>query len=603
MRPRLLRRAAASLAVALAVVSGGVVAAAPASALSSVTYTVDVPDRVWVGQWIDLGLACPTTCPIGVTDATVSIAGGPTLDLPAEPDYTTSWQVDGVTAGDDTTPVTHVVTVSFTDETGSARTLTKTVRFDKDNPQQPENVTPTDGDSAQVTWDAPLIDGGSPITNYYIQVDGAGDWKNVAAADRLFSLSGWPTGPHTVRVVPVNAYGWGSSVVVTVVKGVMPPAPSVSISGTTAPTVSWAALPATSIKPTAFAVYADGFEVARVGATATSVVLSSLDPGPQDITVAAITAWGPSTESAPATWVQPSAPSPVDTPAVTAAVDSLAVSWNAPSSDGGLAVSSYLVRALDPTTRTVLASTTATGTSTTVTGLVAGAPYLVSVAAKNAMGTSGWTDAADAVAPTGSAAASSLSAKVSTTSPKTTQKVYVSGVLTVAGKSETGQKVSVFIKPAGAASWTLAGTATAGSTGAWSFGRTFATTTAVQARYFGSPSLDAKPSASSSLTVAPSVAVTARSTTTSGASRTTFKLGSTVIVPVAAVGAPVGAKATLQRKYGTRWITITSATVVGGKAKLTWKPASRATFPLRVVVGGSTVVKTGYSSTFNVRIY
>jgi hypothetical protein len=603
MSSRLLRRAAAALAVSVALVSGGLVTAAPASALSPVTYTVDVPDRVWVGQWIDLGLACPSTCPIGVLDATVSIAGGPTLELPAEPDYTTSWQVDGVTAGDDDGIVTHVVTVSFTDETGSARTLTKTVRFDKDNPQQPENVSVTDGDSAQVTWDAPLIDGGSPITNYYVEVDGNGQWKNVAAADRLFSLSGWPTGPHTVRVVPVNYYGWGSSVVVTVVKGVMPPAPSVSISGTTAPTVSWAALPSTSIKPTAFAVYADGYEVARVAAGATSVTLTSLDPGPQDITVAALTTWGPSTESSPVTWVQPSAPSAVDTPAVAPAVDSLSVSWNAPSSDGGLAVSSYLVRALDPATRTVLSSTTATGTSTTITGLIAGAPYLVSVAAKNAMGTSGWTDAADAVAPTGSAVASSLTAKVSTSSPTTTTKVYVSGVLTVSGKVETGQKVSVFVKPAGAASWTLAGTATAGSTGAWSFGRVFSSTTAVQARFFGSTSLDAKPAASAPLTVAPSVSVTARSTTTSGASRTTFKLGSTVLVPVVAVAAPAGAKATLQRKYGTRWITITSATVVSGKARLTWKPASRATFPLRVVVGGSSTVKTGYSRAFNVRIY
>ncbi|MCA0331129.1 MAG: fibronectin type III domain-containing protein [Actinobacteria bacterium] len=603
MSSRLLRRAAAALAVSVALVSGGLVTAAPASALSPVTYTVDVPDRVWVGQWIDLGLACPSTCPIGVLDATVSIAGGPTLELPAEPDYTTSWQVDGVTAGDDDGIVTHVVTVSFTDETGSARTLTKTVRFDKDNPQQPENVSVTDGDSAQVTWDAPLIDGGSPITNYYVEVDGSGQWKNVAAADRLFSLSGWPTGPHTVRVVPVNYYGWGSSVVVTVVKGVMPPAPSVSISGTTAPTVSWAALPSTSIKPTAFAVYADGYEVARVAAGATSVTLTSLDPGPQDITVAALTTWGPSTESSPVTWVQPSAPSAVDTPAVAPAVDSLSVSWNAPSSDGGLAVSSYLVRALDPATRTVLSSTTATGTSTTITGLIAGAPYLVSVAAKNAMGTSGWTDAADAVAPTGSAVASSLTAKVSTSSPTTTTKVYVSGVLTVSGKVETGQKVSVFVKPAGAASWTLAGTATAGSTGAWSFGRVFSSTTAVQARFFGSTSLDAKPAASAPLTVAPSVSVTARSTTTSGASRTTFKLGSTVLVPVVAVAAPAGAKATLQRKYGTRWITITSATVVSGKARLTWKPASRATFPLRVVVGGSSTVKTGYSRAFNVRIY
>ena len=129
-----LRRLAAVLAATVALAGAGVVAAAPASALSPVTFTVDAPTKAWVGDWITLGVDCPTTCPEGLLDAKIAISGGPTLDLPAEPDYTADWQVQGITSGTDDSPVKHTLTLTFTDETGSARTLTKQIQVNRDRP-------------------------------------------------------------------------------------------------------------------------------------------------------------------------------------------------------------------------------------------------------------------------------------------------------------------------------------------------------------------------------------------------------------------------------------------------------------------------------------
>jgi len=591
-----MRRGAVAAMAALALLVGAVGTAAPASALSSVAYSVDAPDRAWVGQWIELGLACPTTCPSNVTSATVSVSGGPSFELPADPDYTVDWQVQGITAGDDDGIVNHTVTVTFTDETGSARTLTKTMRVDKDNPQYVEQLSPQDGTDARVTWQPPLIDGGSPVTAYWVRVDDDGDWVQLPSTARSFSLVGFPYGPHTVRVIAANAYGWGWGEPTTVILGVLPSAPVVTVTGTLNPTVSWTASTQVGFPVTGYTVYANGTAVKSVGPAVLSTTLTGLDPGEQEITVAADCWAGSGDLSTAVDWTQPTVPSAVDTPVVTADVESLDVSWQAPSSDGGLPVTSYVVRAVDPATRMELKRISAAGTSTTVTGLVSGYAVLVQVAAVNEAGQSGWTDAADPMAPTGpTTVASSLSLRASDTTPTTSQRVALSGVLSIAGRSETGQKVSVFLRPAGTSTWSLGGTVTVGSTGAWSWSRTFTRTTTVQVRYFGSASLDAKPATSSTLTVRPSVAVSARTTTVGGTGDTTFRLGSTVRVPVATVAAPTGAKASLQRKSGTSWVTIASKALSGGKATFQWKPSKRATYTLRVVVSGSSTVSTGYS--------
>jgi len=601
-----LRRLAAVLAATVALGGTGIAVAAPASALSPVTFTVEAPSSTYVGDWITLGVHCATTCPLGLLDAKIAISGGPTLDLPAEPDYTTDWQVHGITSGydnpDDGPAVKHTLTLTFTDETGSARTLTKQMQVNKRSPQPVENLAANDGMDATVTWDPPAIDGGLPITGYAIQVD-EDPWTYLGAAATSFPLSGLAYGPHDVRVVPINGRGWGWGEPVTVLRGTMPSAPAVDVTGTAHPSLTWTESVAGGTSVTGYVVYAGGLPVRTLGAAARSVTLDDLDPGVQDLQVVATCKWGNGTFSTPVEWAQASAPSAVSTPTVAAGNGKLTVSWDAPSDDGGLPVTSYSVRVVDPTTRTVLGTATTAGTSVDVTGLLNGFAGLAQVAAVNEVGPSEWTDAASAVAPNGPApAASSLTAAATDLTPSTTQKITLRGTLSITGKSEAGEKVQVWIKPYGASTWTKASTTTLTSTGAWSLTRAFSSRTAVQARYFGSVPLGAAQASSKVLTVVPSVAVSAKTTASSGATRTAYVLGQTIFVPVATSGAPAGAGVVLQKRSGSTWVTVATGKLSSGKVRLSWKPTVRATYSLRVMVKGSAAVAAGYSATMSRKV-
>ena len=166
---------------------------------------------------------------------------------------------------------------------------------------------------------------------------------------------------------------------------------------------------------------------------ATSVTVSGLTNGTSyTFTVAATNAVGTGPASAASNAVTPSAPTVPGAPTGVSAVagnGSAVVSWTAPSSNGGSAITSYTVTPYinGVAQQTTTVSGNPPATSVTVSGLTNGTSYTFTVAATNGVGTGPASAASNAVTPTAptvpgaptgvSATAGNASAVVSWTAP------------------------------------------------------------------------------------------------------------------------------------------------------------------------------------------
>ena len=94
----------------------------------------------------------------------------------------------------------------------------------------------------------------------------------------------------------------------------------------------------------------------------------------------------------------------------TAAVGGASVTWNAPASDGGAAISSYKVEVLDSSNAVIKTVTVdAPATSTTVSGLTPGTVVRFRVSAINSVGTSVSSTTSNAVTVIGDIIAPTVS--------------------------------------------------------------------------------------------------------------------------------------------------------------------------------------------------
>lgn len=172
-----------------------------------------------------------------------------------------------------------------------------------------------------------------------------------------------------------------------------------AVAGDAQLTASWTA-PSSGGAPTSYVATASGGKTCTTATT--SCTITGLTNGTAyTVTVVAKNSGGDSAPSSPSSAVTPTAPTAPAAPtavSATAGDASAAVTWTAPSDNGGSAITGYTVTS-DPDAKTC---TTAT-TSCTVSGLTNGTAYTFNVTATNAAGTSAASTPSAAVTPTAAA--------------------------------------------------------------------------------------------------------------------------------------------------------------------------------------------------------
>jgi hypothetical protein len=277
--------------------------------------------------------------------------------------------------------------------------------------------------------------------------------------------------------------------------------------------------------------------------------------------------------------------------AVTAAAStngSATVSWTAPGSDGGNAITGYVVK-------TGAVTKQATGSPFTFPGLANGTAYAFTVAAVNAAGTGAYSTASNLVVP-GSTALTRAASPGTVTYGKA---VTVTGRLTVAGTTKplAGRTVQLLACAPGSATCAYTGkSGITSATGAVSIAYVPKLHRDLKLRYV--KTTDQFPTVTTS-----AVRVTVAAYVTSAISRTSVPLGGSATVSGKVAPAHSGKRVYLQRLYSTGWKNVTYKTLgTTGAASFTVRPAARGTYTYRLAFLGDTDHLAGYSTARTVKV-
>ena len=300
----------------------------------------------------------------------------------------------------------YLVRVAAINSAGRSPYLTGEVTTAQSAPSAPLNFATSSvvSTAATVRWGLPVSNGGSPITDYRVEIllDGR-TWTVVPRAvstARSVRISGLTPGTtYRVRVSAVNAIGVGPALAGTVTT--LPARPSApqnfatSSIVSTAATVSWG-LPASNggspITDYRVEILRDGRTwtvVPRAVSTARSVRISGLTPGTTyRVRVSAVNAIGVGPALPGTVTTLPARPSaPLNFATSNVVSTAATVSWGLPASNGGSPITDYRVEILlDGRTWTVVPRAVSTARSVRISGLTPGTTYRVRVAAVNAVG-------------------------------------------------------------------------------------------------------------------------------------------------------------------------------------------------------------------------
>jgi phage baseplate assembly protein W len=300
-----------------------------------------------------------------------------------------SYVATGLTPG-----TTYSVTVAAVNGVGTSATATASLAIAATTPGLPQSLATSlvTAHTATFSWAAPASDGGSAITGYTVSGHPTGP-TTVGAGVTSLAITGMTAGTaYSVTVLATNAVGSGStaSPVTLTSLAAVPTAPqsfTATANGSSEALLTWedpSDMGGSSL--TGFAITGlPGGTVTRPG-TANSYLATGLTPGTlYSLTVAATNATGTgATASASVTTgiAVPGAPLSFAAGSVTSTTASL--SWLDPTSNGGSALTGFVVTRVD----TGASTTVSAGThAASLTGLSPGTSYSFTVVATNAAGT------------------------------------------------------------------------------------------------------------------------------------------------------------------------------------------------------------------------
>lgn len=298
-------------------------------------------------------------------------------------------------------------------------------------PGAPDSVSGTAGDALiDLTWTPPVDDGGAPITQYSVTASStsptatAGSCPAVGSATAVRCTGLTNGAAYTVTVLAVNAAGYSatgtSSAVITPITVPGAPTSVVAVPGDTTLAVTWTPPATDGGSPiTAYVVTTSplgGPCVIGAGA-ASPTVTPTPTPTPTDTTalctgmangtrytatVIAQNSIGDSKASIPSASVTPlTVPGTPTALAGVAGNGTIALTWKAPTDDGGSDITGYRVSAssAEPSAAVSTCPVSGTATTTTCTGLTNGTPYTLTVTAQNEAGDAAAGAVSDPITP------------------------------------------------------------------------------------------------------------------------------------------------------------------------------------------------------------
>lgn len=328
--------------------------------------------------------------------------------------------VTGLTPPPDaSTPITYTCSATSRNDAGDSSESPPSDPFETVGvPTSPLNLAvDLEGDaSVDLSWSAPSFDGGSPVTGYLFEQDDGTVWIAVANLGPMvtsYTATGLENGTtYRFRVTAENAAGWGAvSDDVTATPYGLPEAPTglLLTAGDAEVSLSWTAADGNGRPVLDYAIeygtssagpwtaFTDGVS------TSTSSVVTGLTNGTEyTFRVRAETLAGLSAPVSGAAMplTSPSAPtSLLASPGTGADYEKITLSWSAPSSNGGSAVTSYTVELATNPDFSSATSFTGASSPRALTGLTANTAYHLRVRAVTAYGTGPWSSMSSLTVP------------------------------------------------------------------------------------------------------------------------------------------------------------------------------------------------------------